>query len=178
MHDNVPACGPASLIPSTTPLTTAQVDPLAMLGSTASNGGGLDDMLGGFAAPGAPSSPGAAATITAFDKDGVAIAFRLSKAPGQPAGETEVVATYTNSSASRVTDFMLQAAVPKFMTLQLEPASSTELAPHGGSATQRIHVVNSQHGVKPLAMRLRVAYSRDGAAVVEQCQVSNFPAGF
>ena len=70
----------------------------------------------------------------------------------------------------------LQAAVPKFMQLKLDPASGNAL-PAGAVVTQRLHVNNGQHGVKPLVLRLRIAYTADGAARMEQVEVKNLPAG-
>ena len=68
--------------------------------------------------------------------------------------------------------------MPKFMQLRLDPASGTALGAHGGSsAMQTLHVTNTMHGQKPLVMRLRIAYTRDGEAKLEQAEVKNFPAG-
>ena len=71
----------------------------------------------------------------------------------------------------------LQAAVPKFMQLKLDPASGTALPPGGSPVTQKLHVNNSQHGVKPLVLRLRLAYSVNGSAKVDQVEVKNLPTG-
>ena len=75
-------------------------------------------------------------------------------------------------------DFVLQAAVPKFMQIRLEPASSSTLPAMGlGSATQRIVVTNTMHGQKALVMRLRISYTAGGQPVLEQGEVANFPPG-
>ena len=79
--------------------------------------------------------------------------------------------------ADQTVNFLLQAAVPKFMQLKLAPASGSALAP-GGSITQRISVTNSMHGQKPLVMRLRIAYvTAAGGPTTQQAEVKNFPAG-
>lgn len=130
----------------------------------------LGDMMGASAAP------TTAVTMTPFGKDSITVVFALTK--GAP-GTTTIHATYTNKGGAPVTGFTLQAAVPKFMQLKLDPASSGTLTPGGGTATQTLHVTNSMHGQKPLVMRLRISYSVGGApAVVEQCEVSNFPPGY
>lgn len=69
--------------------------------------------------------------------------------------------------------------MPKFITLQLQPATGTTLAPHGAApVTQRITLTNASHGAKPLAMRLRVLYTDAlGQAVAEQAEVPAFPPG-
>jgi len=52
------------------------------------------------------------------------------------------------------------------------------LPPHGaGGVTQRLHLTNSQHGAKPVALRLRVSYTLGGAPAVHQVEVKNLPAG-
>ncbi|KAK9904228.1 hypothetical protein WJX75_007294 [Coccomyxa subellipsoidea] len=130
----------------------------------------------GFGAP-APAAAPAFPPITVFDKDGVRVGFAFTKTPGQPA-LTDITATFTNSGAAPVTGFSLQAAVPKFMQLKLDPASGATLAPMGaGNATQQLHVNNSMHGQKPLVMRLRIAYTLGLEAKLEQVEVKNFPAG-
>lgn len=136
------------------------------------------DMLGDMLGAPAPAAPATTAvTMTPFSKDGITVAFALTK--GGAPGTTTVHATYTNKGGSPVTGFTLQAAVPKFMQLKLDPASSGTLAAGGGVATQTLHVTNSMHGQKPLVMRLRISYSVGGApAVVEQCEVNNFPPGY
>lgn len=63
------------------------------------------------------------------------------------------------------------------MQLKLESASGTTLGAHGGTATQRLHINNALQGQKGLAMRLRIGYNLVGAAVLEQLEVRNFPAG-
>lgn len=74
---------------------------------------------------------------------------------------------------------LLQAAVPKFMQLKLDPASGSALPPNGaGSVTQALHITNSMHGQKPLVMRLRLAYTLGDQQVTEQAEVSGFPAGY
>ncbi len=47
-------------------------------------------------------------------------------------------------------------------------------------APQTLRIENSQHGVKPLAVRLKLVFTPAGAAeaVVEQTDVKSFPPGF
>jgi AP-1 complex subunit gamma-1 len=122
------------------------------------------------AAPGAP-----AATITAFSNEDVLVTFALHRVAGAP-GALDLRATATNRTAELLAAFALQAAVPRSMQLRLEPASAGALAPAGGPPlTQLLHVVNPAPGARPLAMRLRVAYTRRGEAVTHQAEVSGFP---
>lgn len=72
----------------------------------------------------------------------------------------------------------VQAAVPKFMQLRLEPATSSTLAANStDGVTQKLHIKNNMHGQKSLVMRLRVGYTSAGGSKVEQAEVKNFPAG-
>lgn len=136
----------------------------------------LSDQFGGGPAPSGPAPSSRA--FVAWEKNGVTVEF----APGTPASDpavTNIVATFTNSTAEAITNFTFQAAVPKFMQLKLDPATGSSLPPRrSGSVTQHLHVNNSMHGQKPLVMRLRISYSKAGEQVAEQGEVSNFPAGF
>ncbi|KAG2434067.1 hypothetical protein HXX76_007795 [Chlamydomonas incerta] len=138
----------------------------------------LAAILGGSAAPlVAPPPAPAAPTIVAWQGHGLSVSFTLTKPqPGNPA-VTDIAATTTNNGAVEVTDFTLQAAVPKFMQIRLEPASGSVLAPRGGAVSQRIAINNTQHGVKPLVMRLRITFTINGQAHEEMGEVTNFPPG-
>ena len=137
------------------------------------------------AAPAPVGAMGAmgAVTVTAFQKDGLTVTFACTKPdPVNNPAATTVTASYVNAGPAPVTGFTLQAAVPKTMTLALQPASGADVPPNGGAVTQVLNVVNSQQGVKPIAMRLRMTWT-DGAGVApgtgpvtEQATV-NFPPG-
>ncbi|KAL5212792.1 hypothetical protein ABZP36_023639 [Zizania latifolia] len=116
-------------------------------------------------------------SITAFQSATLKINFDFKKQPGKPQ-ETTIHATFTNLTSISYTDFVFQAAVPKFIQLRLDPASSSIAPANGnGSVTQGLNVTNNQHGQKPLAMRIRMSYKVNGEDRLEQGQVSNFPPG-
>ncbi|XP_062221646.1 AP-1 complex subunit gamma-2-like isoform X2 [Phragmites australis] len=116
-------------------------------------------------------------SITAFQSATLKITFDFKKQPGNPR-ETTIHATFTNLTSSTLTDFIFQAAVPKFVQLRLDPASGNTVPASGnGSVTQGLNVTNNQHGQKPLAMRIRMSYKVNGEDGLEQGQVSNFPSG-
>jgi len=124
-----------------------------------------------------PDENAAYPTITAFQSATLRITFSFKKQPGKPQ-ETTINATFTNLATTTFTDFIFQAAVPKFIQLRLDPASSSTLPASGnGSVTQGLCVTNNQHGQKPLAMRIRMSYKVNGEDRLEQGQISNFPAG-
>ncbi|KAL6775989.1 AP1G1 [Auxenochlorella protothecoides x Auxenochlorella symbiontica] len=173
-------------------LDAAPVDPLAALGmlDLAAPADPLAELLGGGGAGGlrAPAqaasghTPGAGADpmpacfppLRAYDRDGVCVLLEVAR--GAAPGAAELTARVT--SAQALAGWSLQAAVPRFATLRLSPPSGTSLAGPGQELTQRLHVVNSAPGTKPLVLRLRLAFQRDGAGVTDQVEVGGFPPGF
>ncbi|KAK4788526.1 hypothetical protein SAY86_019845 [Trapa natans] len=139
------------------------------------------DLLGGLiSSPLPPENNGtspAYPSIVAFESSNLRINFSFSKPPGNPQA-TEIQATFSNLSQNDYADFIFQAAVPKFLQLHLEPASSNSL-PAGGKETvkQTLRVTNSQHGKKSLVMRIRIAYKMNGKDMLEEGQINRFPHG-
>ncbi|KAJ3707537.1 hypothetical protein LUZ61_011242 [Rhynchospora tenuis] len=116
-------------------------------------------------------------SITAFQSDSLKITFSFKKQQEKPQ-DTLIHATFTNLSSNAYTDFIFQAAVPKFVQLHLKPASSNTLpANENGTITQDLTVTNTQHGQKPLAMRIRMSYKVNNNEKQEQGQINNFPSG-
>ncbi|XP_021809698.1 AP-1 complex subunit gamma-2-like isoform X1 [Prunus avium] len=116
-------------------------------------------------------------SVVAFESGNLKMVFNFSKLPGNPQ-TTVIEATFTNLSTNVYSDFIFQAAVPKFLQLHLDPASGNTLPASGnGSITQTLRVTNSQHGKKSLVMRIRIAYKMNNKDVLEEGQISNFPRG-
>ncbi|KAI4328230.1 hypothetical protein L6164_020603 [Bauhinia variegata] len=134
------------------------------------------DLMDGFSAsPPTENNGPVYPSITAFESSSLRVTFNFSKQPGNPQ-TTIIKATFTNLSSNAYTDFVFQAAVPKFLQLQLDPASSNTLPASGnGSITQELKVTNSQHGKKSLIMRVKIAYKINGKDTLEEGQISNFP---
>ncbi|OMO89901.1 hypothetical protein COLO4_19524 [Corchorus olitorius] len=85
-------------------------------------------------------------SVVAYESSSLRMTFNFSKQPGNPQ-TTLIQATFTNLSPNAYNDFLFQAAVPKFLQLHLDPASSNTLPASGnGSITQTLKVTNSQHG--------------------------------
>ncbi|KAI4339345.1 hypothetical protein MLD38_024298 [Melastoma candidum] len=127
-------------------------------------------------APSAPDKNGPTyPSIIALESSSSRITFESSKPSGNPKSMV-IQATFTNLSSSNYTDFIFQAAVPKFLQLHLDPASGNSL-PAGGNSTmtQTLSVTNSQHGKKSLVMRIRISYNADGKEVLEEGQINHFP---
>nr|AAC28338.1 gamma-adaptin 1 [Arabidopsis thaliana]AAD28247.1 gamma-adaptin 1 [Arabidopsis thaliana] len=140
---------------------------------------GMFDLLDGLSpSPSKEATNGPAyAPIVAYESSSLKIEFTFSKTPGN-LQTTNVQATFTNLSPNTFTDFIFQAAVPKFLQLHLDPANSNTLPASGsGAITQNLRVTNSQQGKKSLVMRMRIGYKLNGKDVLEEGQVSNFPRG-
>ncbi|KAJ0667110.1 putative adaptor protein complex AP-1, gamma subunit [Helianthus annuus] len=135
------------------------------------------DLLDGFGPSPPPTKDNGPAypPIVAFESSSLRLTFNFSKQPGSPQ-ETHIEADFTNKSSDAYTNFIFQAAVPKFLQLHLEPASSNTLPGNGnGAITQKLRVTNSQHGKKSIVMRIRISYRLNNKDVLEEGQISNFP---
>ncbi|KAI3812107.1 hypothetical protein L1987_16812 [Smallanthus sonchifolius] len=135
------------------------------------------DLLDGFGPSPPPTKDNGPAypPIVAFESSSLRLMFNFSKQPGNPQ-VTEIEANFTNKSSDVYTNFIFQAAVPKFLQLHLEPASSNTLPGNGNeSITQKLRVTNSQHGKKSMVMRIRISYKLYNKDVLEEGQISNFP---
>lgn len=135
------------------------------------------DLLDGFASnlPLPEDNGPVYPSIVAFESSALRLTFNFSKTPANPQ-TTLVQASFTNLSPNIFTDFIFQAAVPKFLQLHLDSASGNTLPASGnGSITQNLRVTNSLHGKKPLVMRIRIAYKMNNKDVLEEGQINNFP---
>jgi len=133
--------------------------------------------LGGMGASPAPPAAGSFAPFSAFNKHGLLVMFACAKDASNPS-VTTIDATFTNSNTSPIDGLHFQVAVPKYMKLQMSPASATTVPPNNmGSATQTFKVANSLHGQKPVVIRVKVDFSSGGQQVSETGQVDSFPPG-
>jgi hypothetical protein len=56
--------------------------------------------------------------------------------------------------------------VPKYLKLEMLPASSSSIPPNSsGAVTQEIRVVNSQQGEKNIMLKLKIGYFQGGVQV-------------
>ncbi|CAH1414320.1 unnamed protein product [Lactuca virosa] len=149
------------------------VTPLGSLSSPSP----MMDLLDGFGPTPPPPKNDAPAypTLVAFESSSLRLMFNFTKQPGNPQ-TTEIEANFTNKSSNVYSDFVFQAAVPKFLQLHLEPASSNSLPGSGnGSITQKLRVTNTQHGKKAIIMRIRISYKLNNKDMLEEGQISNIP---
>ena len=67
------------------------------------------------------------------------------------------------------------------MRLNLQGISSPDVPAYMMSnqqVTQEMHIVNSSEGQKPLALKIRVAYTVNGTPVVEQKVLNSLPTNY
>jgi AP-1 complex subunit gamma-1 len=161
--------------------------PAGVASSTPARGGGGGGDLFDFpaSAPSASASSSAAAPFVAYESpvSGLRVTLRCERVGGTaaPPGTTDITATFACTGPAPLSRFVCQVAVPKFMKLTLQPASGDLVGAGGASTvTMVVRIENAQHGVKPLAVRLKLMYNVGGAPeqTVEQTDVKNFPAGF
>ncbi|KAJ9509335.1 hypothetical protein QJQ45_001776 [Haematococcus lacustris] len=197
--DSIPVASPIAALGASVAGAAAPPPPQPVV--TAAAASDLLDLLGDPTPVPMPAAPAAAApppppavvspraaapvgvmvgsSLVHSSPSGLTIHFTYSKPTGLGSELTEINATYSTSGTLRLTDFSLQAAVPKYIQLKLEPASGTIVAPGaGGEVRQRIYLKNGQQGVKPLAIRLRIGYTPESSAPVQEAaELSSFPSG-
>uniref|UniRef100_A0A7N0T865 AP-1 complex subunit gamma n=1 Tax=Kalanchoe fedtschenkoi TaxID=63787 RepID=A0A7N0T865_KALFE len=165
---------------SKSPLAALEALPSPLASAKASSpagSGSMMDLLDGVSPvqPASDKNGQPYPSVVAYESSSLKIMFDFSKPPGNPQ-TTHIKATFTNKTANTYSDFIFQAAVPKFLQLHLDPASSNTLLGSGtGSITQSLRVTNSQHGKKAIVMRIRIAYKLNNKDVLEEGQINSFP---
>uniref|UniRef100_A0A8C8RVY2 AP-1 complex subunit gamma n=1 Tax=Pelusios castaneus TaxID=367368 RepID=A0A8C8RVY2_9SAUR len=104
--------------------------------------------------------------------------LRLDFAFQRPPQDSDLLLITASASCthpSHTTGFLLQAAVPKSLQVELEaPSGTTVPGPDGGPLTQRLRVRNPRK--VPLRMRLRLAFTPpSGIPVQENLEINDFP---
>ena len=108
-----------------------------------------------------------------YDKNDISITFRFDRPTST--GLIVMNLNIVNNSSVTVTDFYLQAAVPKSMNgLEILAASSTNVEANGG-AIQQVLKVNNPNKAE-MKLMLKVSCKKGGVPVNDQHKVDNFPA--
>eukprot|EP00605_Chrysophyceae_sp_TOSAG23-4_P002052 GSChrysophyteH1.ASY1.ANO1.2273.1 assembled CDS len=138
--------------------------------------GGLLDLMGGSPAANAVPPQPPAVDLFAFDKDGLTIFMELSKPNNNNNAYTGISFKFRNSTSSPMQNISFQAAVPKYLKLEMHPPNSTVIPANSyGEVSQDIGVTNSMQGQKNIVLKLKIGYNIDGRTVDEMATVSNFP---
>ena len=155
-------------------------NPLDVFGSPASQ-----QVVPAFGAPTAMLGVQNGATPTVlivpgFTHNYLTIEFECNKPDTWNKGVSELIARCKNSGPDAMYGFNLQCAVPKYVSMEMEPPSSTSIPVTGGNAmpvTQKIKVTNSMIGTKNLMLKLKVSFTLQGVKTEHLATCSGFPAG-
>ncbi|XP_047433975.1 ADP-ribosylation factor-binding protein GGA3-like [Mugil cephalus] len=117
--------------------------------------------------------------ITLHDRAGVHVSLHFARdcPPGHP-GVAVVVMSAVNTSALHVKDFLFQAAVPKTMSVKLQPASGTHLPPYNPllpppSVSQVLLLANPQRC--KVRLRYKLTLTHGDQQLNETGGMDNFP---
>ena len=96
----------------------------------------------------------------------IQVTMDVSKPNPSTPSQTHILCRYFNMTGTPFSDFVLQAAVPKYMKLEMQPPSSTSLSAYSnGNVTQEIRINNTLHGEKPVMLKLKIVYKVNGQQV-------------
>jgi len=169
---SAPASNPLDIFGAPAPQAAPAPAPPAqdnMINSVASSGASLNGSVG----PAPVIVPG-------FTHNGLTIDFECSKPDSWNKGVSLLTARFKNSGPDAMYGVNLQCAVPKYVTMEMEPASSTTVPVSGGNTkpvTQKIKVTNSMLGTKNLMLKLKVSFTLQGNKTEHMATCSGFPAG-
>lgn len=118
--------------------------------------------------------------ISAFNKSGLEIIFECRKLSASRS-QSEVTAKFKNSADDAIYGLNFQCAVPKYITMEMLPPSSTTVPISGvvgtKEVTQVINVDNSMIGTKSLMMKLKISFTLKGKKMEFQQTCNSFPTG-
>lgn len=147
--------------------TDTPVQPSSAPTSTATTTSSADllDLLGGL-------EPTPVPAVTVYEKNGVSLKIQCDS---QTDTDITVTLIASNSTQNDISNFTLQAAVPKSVQLQMKAPSGNVIAAHGlGQVTQTV-LLNNPNKVS-LKMRVRVSYSDQGTMLQDTVQIDSFPS--
>ncbi|KAL1005123.1 hypothetical protein UPYG_G00054850 [Umbra pygmaea] len=119
--------------------------------------------------------------ITVHNKNGILVSLHFAQAPPPGYPEVAVVIVSTvNTSALPVKDFLFQAAVPKTMTVKLQPSSGKDLPPYNpllppGALSQILLLSNPHRRKVRLRYRLTMVHGASEQRLCETGEIDNFP---
>ena len=142
----------------------------------------IDDLFGASVSTPAlvPQNDNANVVVQGPNHQGLIIEFECTKPDGMNNAKSTLIAKFQNTNSAAVHGLSLQVAVPKYVTMEMKPPTSTTVAPSGGNSsqvTQRITVTNTKLGQKNLMLKVKLGFTLNGTKVDHQATVSGFPAG-
>ena len=163
----MPAAAPAPAAPA------AAADPFAAMSATPAPAP---------AAPAAPTDGGdkAPVIVPALSHGGLTIEFECTKPDLWNKQNSTLVARFKNTTDAPIYGLNFQCAVPKYVTMEMKPPTSTTVPVTAGNnklVTQTINIVNSKQGTKNLQLKLKVGFTSNGTKIDHIATCSGFPAG-
>ncbi|OLQ18503.1 Adaptin N terminal region family protein [Cryptosporidium hominis] len=118
-------------------------------------------------------------TIKIYENKDIRITFDISKNKFNQR-ETNFTAKYFNISDVDISNFKLEIAVPKYLNIQLETASSNHLPSNNFNhpAKQEIKVTKNGDENNQILMKLRINYLINNNQITEYSNVNNIPSKY
>lgn len=131
--------------------------------------------------PAAVGGSAEATTVPGFTHQGLTVEFECTKPDTWNKQNSLLVAKFINTTDAPLYGLHLQVAVPKYVTMEMKPPTSTTVPVTGGSSTkhvtQTISVTNTMLGTKNLMLKLKASFTSKGTKVEHMATCSGFPAG-
>jgi AP-1 complex subunit gamma-1 len=161
---------PVASLNSFAPTPTSNPTSMQMNNSTV-----VDDVFG--AATPAPAN----IIVPGPTYQGVVIEFECTKPDLTNNTKSTLLAKFRNTNIAPIHGLSLQIAVPKYVSMEMNPPTSTTVAPSGGNnsseVTQTISIANNKLGQKNLMLKVKLSFTLNGSKVDHMATVSGFPAG-
>lgn len=109
-----------------------------------------------------------------LDKDGLMVTMDLLKDPADFTS-LHITCKFFNRTDRDLEKFLFQAAVPKYINMEMKSASSNCVPANSTGRVTQIIKVNNPFPDRALKMLLKVQYVVDGRLIVEHGQVPAFP---
>jgi len=167
-------------VPSTTATatTTATSSDLAPSSTSASSGDVLADLFGPSSSPSVPATSTAVPSkeVSIYKKNDVVAVLQVTHPNNNPhfySATAKITGATPNISVS---DVLLRVAVPKWLKLELEPASGNILSPTVQSITQLIKIIDTSNGSNPVMLRIRFTFKNALGQTIDDMVEFTIPA--
>lgn len=119
--------------------------------------------------------------VPALSHGGLSVEFECTKPDTWNKQVSKLVAKFKNTTDAPIYGLNFQCAVPKYVTMELKPPTSTTVPVTGGSSTkqvtQTINVTNTMLGTKNLMLKLKIGFTSKGTKLEHMATCSGFPEG-
>jgi len=132
------------------------------------------------AAPADSSQDEGPIAVPGFSHGGLTVEFECTKPDVWNKQNTALTAKFKNTTDAPMYGLSFQCAVPKYITMEMQPPTSTTIPVTGGNnkaVTQSINVTNTQLGTKNLMLKIKVGFTSKGTKIEHMATCNSFPAG-